>query len=52
MQLTKKTMIFEYKALAQLTIDWPKKSKLKVLVIYRGKVLLTKQTTYKLHTTN
>ena len=51
MQLTKKTIILESKA-PSTAIDWPKKSKLKVLMIYRGKVLLTKQTTNKLDTTN
>ena len=50
--INQKTIIFELKALSTLRIDWPKKSKLKVLMICRGKVLLTKQTTNKVDTTN
>ena len=45
--------MLESKAPRTLTLDWPKKNKkLKVLMTYRGKVLLTKQTNNKLDTTN
>ena len=49
--INQKTIILESEVQSALTIDWPKKSKLKVLMIYKWKVLLTKQTTNKLDKT-
>ena len=51
MQLTKKTIILEFKAPSTVNNRLAKK-KIEVFMIYRGKVLLTKQTTNKLDTKN
>ena len=50
MQLTKKTITLESKAPS--TVNNRLAKKIKIKSTYRGKVLLTKQTTYKLDTTN
>ena len=48
---TEHPLILESKAPSTLTINRPQNQNQKVLKIYKGKVLLTNQTTNKLHTT-